>query len=349
MRLSRTLHDGLQQHLFSAKLRVGGLADGHASEETRQAVVEIEHILDEAAAISRSLSAELSPPILHEGGLAEGLEWLSRWMREKFKFNVVLQLEARPVLDEDVKAMAFESVRELLMNALKHAAVDDATVGMAMRDPSRLQILVSDQGVGFDPLRASSPVGENGGFGLFSIRERIGLIGGEFRIESSSGSGSRFTLTLPAALPPAEPRFPDREPDPKSSGDAGTPDGDGIIRVLLADDHALFLEGMDRMLSRSPDIRIVGHARNGLEAIEMADGLMPQVILMDVSMPVVDGIEATRAIHATHPRICIIGLSMYEDLDRAQAMRAAGASHYKTKGCVITELIAAVRGCRTRD
>jgi PAS domain S-box-containing protein len=345
-RLSQMLHNGLQQHLLSAKMRLGNVAEPVGSEDLKQAVEEIESILDESVKISRSLSAELSPPILHEGGIADGLEWLARWMRDRHRFDVDLAIETRPELKEDVKVLLFESVRELLLNVIKHAKVTAARVRLARVDTERLRVEVSDQGAGFEPNRLAPPGGLGGGFGLFSIRERIGLIGGVLEVESFPAKGSRFAMIVPARQEPILQRSAEKEhagADRCEGG--GVAESNDFIRVLIVDDHSLFREGMDRMLKKKPDLCVVGHAGDGQEAIDLAEKLKPDVILMDVSMPRVDGIEATRIIHRKQPKICIIGLSMYEDQDRAQAMRDAGACDYKTKGCAVPELLTAIRSC----
>ncbi len=349
-RLSRTLHDGLQQLLLSAKIRLSGLGASGGAKDVAPALEEIESILDESVRVSRSLSTELSPPILLEGGLAEGLEWLARWMREKQRFGVELAIEERPELDEEMKVFLYESVRELLLNAFKHAKVAGARVRVCRR-PERglLRVVVSDEGLGFDPKRLKPARDAGEGFGLFSIRERIGLVGGTLEIESAPAGGSRFTLTVPLPPGPAA-QGPDQEQP--SRGDAGKGEdgssagGREAVRVLIADDHALFREGLDRMLRKKPGIEVAGHAADGGQAIDLAAKLKPDVILMDIGMPGVNGIEATRAIHRAHPEIRIIGLSMHEDRERAQAMREAGASDYKTKGCAMPELVAAIRGRR---
>jgi CheY-like chemotaxis protein len=291
------------------------------------------------------LSAELSPPILQEGGLADGLEWLARWMRDRHRFNVDLAIEARPHLDEDVKVLLFESVRELLLNAVKHAGVPGARVRLGRVGADRLRVEVSDEGVGFDSGRMPPPGERGGGFGLFSIRERIALVGGVLEIENSPGKGSRFTLIAPARKEPAVPGYVVQKPPDAARGAGETaPDSSSGIKVLIVDDHTLFRDGMDRMLKKQTDITVVGHAADGRQAIDLAGKLKPHVILMDVSMPDVDGIEATREIHRRQPKIRIIGLSMYEDQDRAQAMRDVGAWDYKTKGCAVNELLSAIRG-----
>jgi DNA-binding NarL/FixJ family response regulator len=115
------------------------------------------------------------------------------------------------------------------------------------------------------------------------------------------------------------------------------------IRVMLADDHDVVREGLKGVLGEEPDIQVVGEAAHGLEAVELAGELHPDVILMDVSMPMITGVDATRAIHVSHPDIRIIGLSIFDDRGHAQEMRDAGAVEYVTKSAPSSELIAAIR------
>lgn len=341
-RMSRILHDGLQQMLASAKMQAGAVADDLQAGELRASISGIETILGDAIRVSRSLSVDLSPPILHEGGLANGLEWLQRTMCERYDFRVDLHLEDRPVLPEEIKVMVFEAVRELLFNAVKHAQVDCVCLSLGRTAQGQLQVMVSDQGQGFDLHRLSHEPDAAGGFGLFSIRERLGLMGGSLRIKSTPGKGSCFTLLVPMDEPP-QAAAPEASAIPASTVEESVVQG-APTRVLVADDHTLFRDGISRLLNREPDIVVVGHAANGKEAIELAHELAPHVILMDIGMPQINGIEATTVIHREKPEIRIIGLSMYEDQERAEVMRQAGAADYKNKACAASELLAAVRG-----
>jgi PAS domain S-box-containing protein len=342
-RLSKVLHDGLQQHLVSAKLQIGGVAEQIGDVDLRQAVDEIEKMLGESVRMSRSLSAEICPPILYEGSLTDGLAWLGRWMREKHNFRVDLAAGAVPELSEDVKVLVFESVRELLFNALKHAGVSRAGIQLKQAAGGELRVTVSDEGAGFDPGRLRL-VGGEGGFGLFSVRERIGLSGGRLEIDSAPGKGSRLALIVPPA-PAAARAFAAEGASAQidSSPRGATEDRRAKIRILLADDHGLFRNGLARLLEKDAGLDVVGEARDGREAIELAQKLRPDVILMDISMPNVNGVDATRAIHREYPEIRIIGLSMHADQDYAQAILDAGAIDYKSKGCPAAELIAAIR------
>jgi two-component system nitrate/nitrite response regulator NarL len=115
------------------------------------------------------------------------------------------------------------------------------------------------------------------------------------------------------------------------------------IRVVLADDHPMCRELFSEFLSQEPDIEVVGQASDGRMALEMTRSLRPDVVVLDISMPVMNGIEAARRISAEMPDVRVIGLSMYDEPDWADAMLKAGASVYLSKDAPADEMIAAIR------
>ncbi len=118
-----------------------------------------------------------------------------------------------------------------------------------------------------------------------------------------------------------------------------------MIRVLLADDHRIIRASLAGLLRNQPGIEVAGQAGDGQEVIEKAISLRPDVVVMDVTMPVVDGVEATRRLMQEIPDLCVIALSMHEKEDMQQAMREAGAIRYLTKDGPPDMLIAAIRSC----
>ena len=116
-----------------------------------------------------------------------------------------------------------------------------------------------------------------------------------------------------------------------------------MIRILLADDHAMVRQGFRLILNSQPDMEIVGEAGNGREAVEMAEKLQPDIIVMDVAMPELNGIEATRKITAGIPRTRILALSMHKDSVYVREILRAGARGYLLKDSIDSDLLSAVR------
>ncbi len=249
---------------------------------------------------------------------------------------------------EDVSILLFQAVRELLFNVAKHAGVKNARVEVSRVD-GQIQIVVLDDGAGFDPSQIRAENGLAGGLGLISVRERLDFLGGHLEIESEPGRGSRFTLLVPIEEVEAPPAVPSKQ-EAKASGWRSDTEahrsvarGDRRTRVLLADDHEVVREGLARLLKEEPDMEVVGEAADGQAAMDLTRQLLPDVVIMDINMPGMDGIEAARGIHAEFPDVKIIGLSMFEKLERGAAMREAGAVDYLTKSGPPDALIVAIR------
>jgi DNA-binding NarL/FixJ family response regulator len=115
------------------------------------------------------------------------------------------------------------------------------------------------------------------------------------------------------------------------------------IRILIADDHTLFREGIRALLASVPDIEVVGEAATGSETLSKVDALQPDVILMDIQMPDLNGIEATRRILRAHPHIGIMMLTMFQDDDSVFAAMRAGARGYVLKGADQSVVLRAIR------
>ncbi|MBU2498133.1 MAG: response regulator transcription factor [Proteobacteria bacterium] len=115
------------------------------------------------------------------------------------------------------------------------------------------------------------------------------------------------------------------------------------IRIILADDHKITREGLTTMLKAQSDMEVIGEAETGRSIIKLAKELEPDIIIMDITMPDLNGIEATRRIRSLSEEIKVIGLSMHSDKRFVKGMFEAGASGYLLKDCAFEELVRAVR------
>jgi PAS domain S-box-containing protein len=344
--IAKTLHDGLQQLLVIVAMNL----ELHLKQEADDGgapsllLTEAKQQLDEAMAAARSLNLELFPPVLHRSGLPAALTWLANWTQDKYKLEV--QIAADPRADSarrDVRTLLFESARELLFNVVKHAQADRVTLELVLRDDDQLCITVTDPGVGFEPARLDdrSHTGQLG-WGLFRIRERLTLLGGRFDVKSAPGLGTRVRLIAPRGEA-QDTAAETLELDSASSGAAAASDKAGAspaaLRVLIVDDHPAVRIALRAILHQQPQLSVVGDASNGVEAISHAYTLRPDVILMDVAMPHMDGIEATTRIRAELPDIRILGLSMQSQRETAHAIEQAGAAGFFVKGTDTQRLV----------
>jgi two-component system response regulator NreC len=122
-----------------------------------------------------------------------------------------------------------------------------------------------------------------------------------------------------------------------------------LIKVLLADDHTIVRQGLKLILSSHPDLEVVGEAANGNEVIDLAEKLKPDVILMDVAMPELNGIEATRRLHQISPRMKVLVLSMHKEAVYIREILKAGARGYILKDAIDTELVNAIQSVARGD
>lgn len=343
-RLAELLHDQLQQLLVAAKMRVGFVRVEVADDEQRQSLTEAEDLIKQCLQATRTLAIELSPPVLQDEGLCPALAWLARWMRGCHGLCVEIEGEGEVEPDADaVRVLLFEIVRELLLNVVKHARTDRAEIQISRFD-DLVQVVVRDEGVGFDASSLACDGSLSGGFGLSSVRHRLELMGGRFELESSPGHGTRVLLRAPASLDSDPASSDGRSSRPLPSMPKSSKATSSRIRVLLADDHRMVREGLVALLARYPEIEVVGEASDGRMVVDLARRLRPDVVVMDVTMPQMSGIEATRIIAAELDNVRIVGLSFHDEEDMAQAMLAAGAADYLTKDRLSDDLLDLIHG-----
>ena len=167
----------------------------------------------------------------------------------------------------------YRAAQEGLTNVRKHAQAERATVALDYGADNLVRVVIEDDGVGANDA--------NSGFGLLGVRERAQILGGAVRTTTSRGRGFKLEVELP---------------------------GMSRIRILIVDDQSLFREGLRTLLSVQADLEVVAEAANGEEALRQAAAARPDVVLMDLQMPVLDGVAATRRLRREQPESRVIVL-----------------------------------------
>jgi DNA-binding NarL/FixJ family response regulator/two-component sensor histidine kinase len=241
--------------------------------------------------------------------LEEYLETLETIYDLKTKLSLPPEWERSPVTSE-VETQLLRIIQEALTNIRKHADTRRARLIFTDHD-DEVQVIISDDGAGFDlPNMGEGEM--SGHFGLSIMRERAERVGGDLTIRSASGEGTQIIVRMPKVIKP--------DPEENLKG----------LRILLVDDHQLYLEGIQNLL-RTRGMRVVGLAENGLQAQELAAEFHPDLILMDVDMPVCNGLEATRQIKIMFPEIKIVMLTVAADEEKLMTALRYGASGYLLK------------------
>jgi PAS domain S-box-containing protein len=196
-RLATDLHDHIGQALAISKIKLGVLQKSVIAEDQAKHLREVRELIEQMIQDTRSLTFELSLPVLYELGFEAAVEWYAKHIRSQHGIKVHVQKDLLPIpMDDEIKVLLFRSVRELMINIVKHAQAHNARVTIR-REGEDVNIAVEDDGVGIQDILQDSRLRSNGGFGLFSIRERLHYLGGQVEVESENGQGTRITLMVP--------------------------------------------------------------------------------------------------------------------------------------------------------
>lgn len=197
LRLADAIHEGMLQLLTATSLRLEGLRGLDDLEVLDQELDRAQALVKEAVKLGKAVVRDLYPPALHTLGLGGALHWMAGQHAAQ---GLQVEVEAPggfDVPEKELRITLYRAANELLVNTWRYAQVDKAKVEISSEEDGAVHLTVSDEGVGFSPEEIRAREGLEGGFGLFSLRERIEALGGRLRLESAPGRGARITLTVP--------------------------------------------------------------------------------------------------------------------------------------------------------
>jgi PAS domain S-box-containing protein len=333
-RIACDIHDGLTQVAAVAHQHLQDYVEDHPSLcSSSQKMDRILELSGQTVEEARRVIANLRPMALDDLGLATSLRlWVDSLSSEGWKidYEVTLGEERLPA---EIESVLFRVAQEALTNVRKHART--TRVRLTLRSlGGNVYLEVQDWGRGFDGV--VPPEGDVTGerVGLCGMRERVALLGGKFRLHSRPGEGTSVIAEIPQLR--AAPAYD--EPISSPRRETSSP-----ARLVVVDDQAIVREGLRTMLASEPDFEVVGEATDGREALELCRNLQPDLVLMDVRMPRIDGLAATRAIKSESCANGILILSTYENPDYLFESIRAGASGYVIKDAGKRDLIGAIR------
>ena len=310
-RLRRDLHDGLGPSLAAIAMQlVGGRLARAARGAARSCHETLEAQTSQALADIRRLVYELRPPALDELGLVSALREQGRRFGS---LSVTIDADERfDDLPAALEVAIYRIASEAITNAARHGDATSCEVRLSVDDALDARGARRRQGSAADAARGRRP----------DVDARARNRARRHLYDRQRGR-RRHARACPAARPRGGPVDP--------------------VRTLIADDHPVFRGGLRTLLAADEMVEIVGEATNGTEAVALAEELQPDVVVMDLQMPELNGIEATRQIVARSPHVGVLVLTMFEDDDSVFAAMRAGARGYLLKGAGPGEITRAIR------
>ncbi|MGB2671988.1 MAG: response regulator [Candidatus Acidiferrum sp.] len=352
-RIARDLHDVTGQKLAVLSMALSGVLNrpnGNLDADSKRALTESLAWSKEVAAEIRTLSYLLHPPLLDELGLSSAVKWYLAGFTSRTGIQMEMEIPSDiQRLSPDAEVAIFRVLQESLTNVHRYAESPKAVVRMDVTaDEIRLEI--QDFGKGVQSSRANSPNGSVArlGVGIQGMTERMRQLGGKLEITSSPNKGTLVAATIPvsslAAIPAQSATvLVASSSNPASSELAVTLENTLRKRILIADDHEMLRRGVRNTLQTELDLEICGEAVDGQDAVEKVKALRPDLVILDINMPALNGLVALRQILRFRPQTKVLVFSVHDSDQTVKEVHAAGAHGFISKGKDSQDLLRVVR------
>jgi signal transduction histidine kinase/DNA-binding NarL/FixJ family response regulator len=344
-RLARELHDSLAQALTGIVMQLDEARERYEDdiESAVSAVGSARDLARESLEDARRSVWDLQPAALESGDLAQALEREARRPTSD-GLDISFSVNGAPRrIDRRSEEALLRIAQESLGNVRRHAQAGRAEVSLRYGEAD-VELHVVDDGVGFDPTAAKPSGDAEGGFGLTSIQQRASLVGGRVEVRSTPGFGTEIRTVIPAALDAVTPPLPTQASEEASPAAPPAEDGRGEpIRVLIVDDHEMVRGGLRQMLEREQAIEVAGEAADGEAALREIGRCDPDVVLLDMQMPGLDGVGTLQRMRELGMEQRTILLSVLAEDEQILAGLRAGARGYVVKDVAREDLCRAIQ------
>jgi two-component system NarL family sensor kinase len=349
-RISRDLHDVTGQKLAVLSMNLSSALKNRAATKNE----EINRLLSESIGLSndvnkeiRTLSYLLHPPLLDELGLSSAIEWYAQGFENRTGIRTTVDIPAGFTrLAPDAEVALFRVVQESLVNVHRYSGSATAFV-RASGDAAEVRLQIGDAGIGIvKELNASSLTSTALGVGIQGMKERLRQLSGRLEITSTPGRGTLVTAILPVRTHRAKisADYIESETDKMHAAgvEAAEPTG-WRKRILIADDHDVLRRGIRTMIESDPGLEVCGEAVDGKDALEKTLSQAPDLVILDINMPVMNGLDVLRQIVRHRPKIKVLAFSVHDSKQIVEEILAAGAHGYLSKATAGQHLVHEVR------
>jgi PAS domain S-box-containing protein len=352
-RIARDLHDITGQKLAAQSMALAQIFQrtrGRIDEDSRRMLLECSMLTKEVIEEVRTLSYLLHPPLLDELGLAAALKWYAEGFQRRTGIKTDVKIAAEiPRLSPEREMALFRVVQESLTNVHRHSGSPDACIEVRFDEGDvRLEVADFGKGAAEHALDSTKATGSALGVGIQGMRERMRQLAGTLEISSRPGHGTRVI----AKLPRAEAQAAAPAPQVKHGATAArvapvekkrSQGRRARKRILIADDHEMLRQGVRNLLESETDWEVCGEAVDGKDAVEKVAALNPDLVVLDINMPILNGLVAARQILRDRPRTKILVFTVHESDQTLKEIQASGAHGYLPKSRAGQDLLRMAR------
>jgi two-component system CheB/CheR fusion protein len=347
-RIARDLHDITGQKLALQSMNLAQILRRlHDNPGVLSIARECQSLTDQISSEIRTLSYLLHPPLLDELGLSSALHWYAQGFESRTGIRVTVDVPSDLMrLSPETEVTLFRVVQESLTNIHRYANSPTAIIRVNV-DAEEMTLEIIDHGKGME-VNAVAPESfsaERPGVGIQGMRERMRQLSGRLEIVSVPNRGTRVIATLPVESGAHQEEMPATADSAADENSASSPHSAEApnARVLIADDHEIMRQGVRTLLAGEANWKICGEAVNGREAVEKTVELSPDLVILDLNMPVLGGLAALREIVAKQPLVKILVLTVHDSDGIIHEIFAAGAHGCLLKSQTAQDLVRAAK------